>query len=113
MAAPGPDNLDMERHLLSVGVQHKDGSRLATALTFFGPPTWEADIQPIHLDHCTACHGSSGLAHPMDDLAAWRLEITDIVDDVETGRMPYGAPMLSPSKVNLIRMWRDTGLLER
>lgn len=40
----------------------------------------------------------------MDALAAWRLEIAELVDDVETGRMPYGAPMLSPSKVNLIRM---------
>ena len=49
----------------------------------------------------------------MDELAAWRLEIAEIIDDVETGRMPYGAPMLSPSKIDLIRMWRDTGLLER
>ena len=100
-------------HTLSVNVQYNDGVRLTAALTFLGPPTWTADIQPIHLDHCTACHGASGLAHPMDDLAAWRLEIAEIIDDVETGRMPYGAPMLPPSKIELIRMWRDTGLLEQ
>lgn len=108
-----PEVVGPGHHTLSVEVAYNDGLRLSAAINFLGPPTWEADIQPIHLEHCTACHGSSGLAHPMDDLAAWRLEIADIIDDVETGRMPYGTPMLSPSKIELIRMWRDTGLLER
>ena len=108
-----PEIVGPGHHTLSVNVQYNDGVRLTAALTFLGPPTWTADIQPIHLDHCTACHGASGLAHPMDDLAAWRSEIAEIIDDVETGRMPYGAPMLPPSKIELIRMWRDTGLLEQ
>ena len=113
MAAPGPDNLDMERHLLSVGVQHKDGLRLTTALTLLEPVTREADIQRIHFDHCTACHGSRGSARSMTEFAAWRLEITELVYDVETGRMPCGASMLSPSQLVLIRIWQDTGLRER
>ena len=38
--------------------------------------------------------------------------IVAIIDDVETGRMPYGAPMLSPEKVELIRLWGNTGMIE-
>ena len=46
MAAPGPDSRDMERHLLSVDVQHKDGLRLTTVLTILEPVTCEADFGP-------------------------------------------------------------------
>ena len=46
----------------------------------------------------------------MNDVDAWRMEIAEIIDDVETGRMPYGSPMLPPDEVDLIRAWRDTGM---
>ena len=99
-------------HTLSVEARYVDGVVLRNELNFLGPPTWTDDIEPIHLAHCTGCHGAANLAHTMDDVEAWRFEIIAIIDDVETGRMPYGAPMLSPGKIELIRVWRDTGMLE-
>jgi len=108
-----PDQVGPGRHALSVLIRYADGGELTGSVDFLGPPTWEADIEPLNSAHCTACHGDGGSAHVMNDLDAWRLEIAEIVDDVETGRMPYGSPMLPADQIELIRAWRDTGLLER
>jgi hypothetical protein len=107
-AQVGPGN-----HALTVLIRYDDGGELAETLEFVGPPTWTADIQPLSSEHCSACHGDGGSAHLMSSIEAWRDEIAAIIDDVETGRMPYGSPMLAPEQIELIRAWRDTGLLEQ
>ena len=48
----------------------------------------------------------------MMDAATWELEIVEIVDDVETGRMPLNGSTLTQDEIDLIRGWRDAGFLE-
>jgi hypothetical protein len=49
----------------------------------------------------------------MSEYGNWQDEILAIIDDVETGRMPYGLPRLSEDNIQLIRDWRESGFLEQ
>ena len=99
-------------HTFHVEVRYTDGQQANTTIDFLGPPSWAQDIDPLQQVHCVRCHGQGGSAHLMMDAATWELEIAEIVDDVETGRMPLNGSTLTQDEIDLIRGWRDAGFLE-
>ena len=100
-------------HDIQVDVRYTDGQAITGQLSFLGPPTWVNDIGPLSEAQCAACHGDGGSAHPMATAEQWQFEIAAIMDDIETGRMPYGQPRLSEDLIQLVRDWRDSGFLEQ
>ncbi len=101
------------QHDVLVNIRYADGQSITGELSFMGPPTWEADIHPLHETYCAACHGDGGSAHPMMTAEQWQIEIAAIMDDIETGRMPYGQPRLDDVLIQLVRDWRDSGFTEQ
>ena len=100
-------------HDIQVDVRYTDGQAITGQLSFLGPPTWVNDIGPLSEAECAACHGDGGSAHPMATAEQWQFEIAAIMDDIETGRMPYGQPRLGEDLIQLVRDWRDSGFLEQ
>ncbi|MEE2755611.1 MAG: cytochrome c [Myxococcota bacterium] len=100
------------QHRLTIEIQYMDGLALEQTIEFWGPPTWTADIEPISQTYCIGCHGDGGSAHRMVSRDTWVAEITWIIDDIETGRMPYGLPRLSDELIELVRGWQESDFLE-
>lgn len=107
-----PSDIGPGSHELIVVVRYDDEVELQTKVQFFGPPSWEEDIRTISETYCVACHGDGGSAHRMVTREEWTAEIVMIIDDIETGRMPYGLPPLSDDLVQLVRDWQTSGFLE-
>ena len=107
-----PSDIGPGSHELIVVVRYDDEIELQTKIQFFGPPSWEEDIRTISETYCVACHGDGGSAHRMVTREEWTAEIVMIIDDIETGRMPYGLPPLSDDLVQLVRDWQTSGFLE-
>ncbi|MBV72280.1 MAG: hypothetical protein CMH52_13225 [Myxococcales bacterium] len=99
-------------HQLTVEIDYTDGLVLEQTIAFWGPPAWIEDIEPISETYCIACHGDGGSAHRMVSRDTWMAEITWIIDDIETGRMPYGLPRLSDELIEVVRGWQESGFLE-
>jgi hypothetical protein len=108
-----PVTIGPGEHTLTVEIRYDDGITISQALNFVGPPTWTANIHAVYESQCSACHGNGGSAHPMADYTAWKNEILAIIDDIETGRMPYGLPRLSADQIQLVRDWQASGFLEQ
>ncbi len=94
------------------------GNTASAALRFgtlaVGPPTWQADIEPLFVDRCNTCHGDGGYAHPLFQMAQWRDDLDRILAAVTDARMPLPpAPALTPEELQLIEGWRDEGFLEQ
>lgn len=109
---PGP--VPEGAHTLRVVAEYSDGERALAELRFTvqGPPTWEADVEPIFVEHCDACHGERGYAHRMETMETWVDEIDDIIDAIENNRMPLPPnPSVTPEQLDVIRAWAETGFL--
>ncbi len=104
-----PRGLGAGRHAVGVTVRYADDSEVSVSAHFevVGPPTWEADIEPIFVQHCDQCHGPRGYAHRMETLGVWVDEIVEIIDAVEAGRMPLTPnPLLTDNEIQLLRDWQ-------
>jgi hypothetical protein len=108
-----PNAVGPGSHTLRINIRYTDNITISETLDFVGPPTWAADIQPLYEAQCAACHGEGGSAHPMADITAWQNEIVAIIDDIETGRMPYGLPRLSADQLQVVMDWQTSGFLEQ
>ena len=72
-----------------------------------------ADIEPIFVESCDQCHGPRGYAHRMETMEVWMDEVADIIDSVETGRMPLTPnPLLTDDQIQLIRDWQAAAFPE-
>ncbi|MEL6345096.1 MAG: hypothetical protein AAFV53_18450 [Myxococcota bacterium] len=69
---------------------------------------WEDDIEVISKQQCEACHNGSTSTR-LDSQALWRTWIDPIIDEVSSGEMPLGGPMLSEEEIARIRGWKQRG----
>ncbi len=104
-------------HALEIAVTWRDGERARARRRFsvrlVGPPTWEADVQPLYAAHCDACHGPRGYAHRLETSASWRAEIDRILAAVRARRMPLAPnPPLGAADIDRIEAWRAAGFPE-
>jgi len=92
------------------------------------PPTWHADIAPIVVPKCTACHADDRIVFSLATYEDAALFAPAIVDAVTSGRMPpwlahdtpnctpswafEGNPQLSAGEIALLTAWADAGAPE-
>jgi hypothetical protein len=110
--------------LLMVGCADLGGP--TDAVPSAGAVTWNRDVAAILERRCVGCHSESGLGgFPLDDYATAAALAPQLVDAVESGRMPpFGAPAtdacpspfpwvddprLSVEEMLLLRVWAETG----
>jgi hypothetical protein len=92
-------------------------------------PTWHRDVAPIVAQHCTGCHVEGGIApFTLTDYASAHVMATQMVSEIETGRMPPWAAettdecqprydwandiRLTESEKQTLRDWADAGAPE-
>ena len=73
-------------------------------MTFDGPPSWEAHIEPIAQEYCINCHDIGAQTELVSHLD-WIDEYESIQYNVETERMPLTPDKLTLTQVELIRGW--------
>jgi hypothetical protein len=124
-----PVALDNGAHRLDVELTYgDDGAVLATALPFrVAFPTWAADVTPLYVKRCSACHDAviGAATVVLEDMSAWTAQIECILCRVSTPFDPErpecmlcaSAPSSMPptgalfdSEVELIRRWSAGGL---
>jgi hypothetical protein len=89
-----------------------DGASLVRVGPASPPPSYAADIAPFYSDNCKKCHEDGGEAVTLTrfgDYDAFALLVDDIIDEVESGRMPSGDNTLDGDP-QLPRLWRDGGM---
>lgn len=105
---PGP-------HTLTATATYPDGGVVTGERVFFAGtrklPTWNDEIRVIYDDVCARCHSPQGGAHLLDESDLWRGEIDSIINALDDGVMPPGAP-LDEEQRRTIRLWRTTGMQE-
>jgi hypothetical protein len=82
--------------------------------------SYKMDVAPIMIDRCTPCHfPDGGKKKFLDTYAAVSTNIDDIIHRVQlphdsTEFMPFKSkkPPLSDSLVNVLRVWKETGMSE-
>ncbi len=99
-------------HALTVEIRYADGETIIEVINFRGPPSWEADIEPLVLAHCANCHGVQGAPLPLETAAQWTTLFDEILVAVETGRMPIGSRALNVDELDLIRNWATGGFFD-
>ncbi len=60
-------------------------------------------------DNCARCHGDGGVAHVMVSYEQWVAEAEQIVDELESGRMPADGRPLVGGGAELVRRWIEGG----
>jgi hypothetical protein len=90
-----------------------DGTDLvrATPAHEVAAPTWSADVQPFAAANCDRCHGPLGTAPPMNTYEEWVDRVDRIVERLGDGSMPSDRRPLTGGDVDLVRRWREGGLL--
>ncbi len=107
-----PADVGPGSHALSVEIRYSDGETITETIHFEGPPSWEQDLEPLAETHCGRCHGVQGAPLPLDSAETWRARFGDILEAVETGRMPIGSRALNVDEVELIRNWSTGGFFD-
>jgi uncharacterized membrane protein len=79
-------------------------------------PSFKTQVAPVLNQSCVACHSAGRRAPAMftrdgsADLASVRSNIGDIINAIETGRMPRGnAPKVSPENLSILKAWQAAG----
>lgn len=104
-------------HELQVEVTYADGEQVQSSLRFSyyaGPvPTWTGDVQPIFEARCAICHGNQSGARRLDGAELWQEQITSILENVTTERMPLPPnPPLTREELDRIEGWVAAGFPE-
>lgn len=99
-----PAELNTGQHTLNVEVTLTDGRSASAEITFAGPPSWEAHIEPIAQEYCINCHDVGAQTELVSHLD-WIDEYESIQYNVETERMPLTPEKLTQTEVELIRGW--------
>ncbi|MFO0681737.1 MAG: c-type cytochrome [Sandaracinus sp.] len=111
-----PTTLAAGGHVLEVRVRYDDGTLEATRRVSFSSRavvTWTGDIQPLYVAQCARCHGPSGPSPTrLDTRADWMSRSASVLDNVRTGRMPLGGPMLPEGDIARIALWVENGFPE-
>ncbi len=100
---------------LAVSASWSDGETWSGALSFtVGAPsgvTWTEHIEPLYQESCARCHGGS-TETVLDGRETWVERYEDILDEVESERMPLGGPPLISAQIALLRTWAEEGFAE-
>jgi cytochrome c553 len=81
--------------------------------------TYQHDVQPIIVGSCSPCHiPTKGNKKPYDTYTAVKSDVDEILTRVqknpgEKGFMPSRHDKLSDSTIQVIALWKKTGLLEK
>lgn len=111
-----PTTLSTGAHVLEIRVRYDDGTLDATRRIAFSSRavvTWTGDIQPLYVAQCARCHGPAGPSPTrLDTRADWMARSVSILDNVRTGRMPLGGPMLPGGDIARVALWVENGFPE-
>lgn len=81
---------------------------------------YAANVHTVITTYCTPCHipSKGGNKKPYDNFANVKSDIDEIIRRVELtpgtrGFMPLRQPKLSDSTINILKQWKQDGLLEQ
>lgn len=79
--------------------------------------SFRTHVVPVLQEHCQACHVTGGIGpfamfdadgNPQYDTV--KSEIGEMVEAIESGKMPKGRPgAVKPEQINILKAWRDAG----
>lgn len=106
---------------LAIGLQFcaTKKNMVSKSKTTVNKVTYLANVQPIMTSYCSPCHmPPQGKKKPYDTFTAVKEDVNDIINRVqrnpgERGFMPQKHPKLSDSTVNILKKWKDDGLVEK
>lgn len=95
-------------------------SKKATAEVEKPKVTYEANMTPLIMTHCTPCHipSKGGNKRAYDNLANVKTDIDEIIRRIELnpgdrGFMPFKRAKLSDSTIAVFKQWKADGMLEK
>ncbi|MFK7926557.1 MAG: hypothetical protein AB8H79_00095 [Myxococcota bacterium] len=101
-------------HTVTAKVGWRDGASEELTVPFTVAArdvTWDQDIRVLFEDRCGQCHGGTRET-VLDQVDVWVLRFDEIMEEVETARMPLSQRPLDEDELALLNAWKAAGFPE-